>query len=1643
MRYCNKTDIEKVRIDIYNKVCIKGFRRIIMKKVIIQKITAVALVLTLTMANMIVLAQGVYATYTEETNHTNHKNVRLDAYFKKEEQTSQTLTAKKEEKPLLYVKIGVNQYGYLKEANIEFENNNYQIEESIDKGEYISQIEAGNIKLNKISNGEEVELAIPVGFEEQDKIDLSYFGRKSKVKLTGSYMDEDGELKTVEGEVEVELNWEADSKVEISQEVEKYIGIEDKVMIQTSLKWGIQENKLPIETGKVSLQVPELKGVKPDSVKIIPVNSTVEFGEENWKYNKETGKIEIEIENKADSEGKVNWSKAEEEYKIIYTYEKAGNIEKTTIALKAEATIKLYNKEETEVKEEKTVEIEEMGEIVSAKEEVTGEINKGYLYANTTYESAYGVKDTVQISETDFAKEIEVKHKTTFVMENATLNAIGSTYYESTMISKAQVEKILGEAGSIEVFDNSGNKLAEINKSAEADENGNIVINYEAGKVSEVVIKIHNAEKEGQLEIRSNKKIKGQTGYSLSNMQAMKALRETVQVISLGKTVEASSEVELKETVTKAEASANVTSLSTVMKNEDVEIRVILKSDSGKYDLYKAPVVEIQLPSQVETLELKSAELLFTDEIKIEKCELYENKDGRKVIRVITSGEQTQYVPEINKGIQLVVKADMELKKTATTSNEEIKIHYTNEKGRNLANNGDLTIGIEVNSPVGIITLNSIKNFNSEVGEVTSIGTQTSVGKLEILTEKKMATNTITVINNNGYTIKNPYILGRFPFEGNKKVSGEELGSNISAIVASQIKGVNIEENAYTVYYSENGEAMANTQGWTKAPEDLSKVKSYMIVLNSGEMAQGEEVVFSYDIEIPEGLNYNKSAYSSYALYYENTETRAVAQTEMVEAPSVGISTGEGPELEAKLTANVENGAEVEEGQIIKYRIEVKNIGKVEAKNVKVTSPVPAGSTYVKQEDGIGYAQYSGIKEFTETKETLAAGATYVAEYEVKVNKRIEEVIVKEDGQKQTTILDAILKTTAKVSADKLEKDITTNEYVNPVVEGNFYIELQSDSALNIVLNEDQTISFTGVIENVATKVQQNTVITDKLPEEFKFERATISKNGKVSTEGVTYKEESHTIYFEIGEVKKEEVVFVNIELKTNKLQNSQTEVKAVHSIAIQSDAMTTAKTSNEVVYTVVAPKLTAKQTSNKEIYVNSGEEIEYYVEIKNEGKGVAKKVKIRDILPEELSYVGLKYKVGNSEEIQISNTLAESSCEINIPKETTAIVTFIAKANALEEEKEIINKIEISSENAGSIEVNSLTHIISKNVEIITPDGDKVKVYSISGTAWKDSNRDGKKDDEEETLSNIEVILVNSDTGEIAKKVSNNELQRTTTKNNGAYSFTEVKEGNYFVVFLYDTGRYTVTEYKKQDVVEMENSDVKNAQITLDGESRIAAVSDTISIKEAGVSGVNLGLIEVSRFELNIDKVVSKMIVQDGNGTKEYTFEESKLAKVDLDSKYINSTNVIVEYKIEVTNTGDISGYAKSVVDYIPKELKFQSELNNDWYIGKDGQAYNKSLENTIIQPGETKEVTLVLTKKMTENGNGVVSNKAEIAESYNEQAISNSAKDSEERKTADIVLGLKTGSEITYIILIITTIGVIGMGAYFVNKKVLSKLH
>ena len=230
---------------------------------------------------------------------------------------------------------------------------------------------------------------------------------------------------------------------------------------------------------------------------------------------------------------------------------------------------------------------------------------------------------------------------------------------------------------------------------------------------------------------------------------------------------------------------------------------------------------------------------------------------------------------------------------------------------------------------------------------------------------------------------------------------------------------------------------------------------------------------------------------------------------------------------------------------------------------------------------------------------------------------------------------------------------------------------------------------------------------------------------------------------------------------------------------------------------------------------------------------------------------------------------------------------------------------------------------------------------------------------------------------------------------------------------------------------------------------------------------------IYVKEFDLALFKWVEKTIVTvDGKTTETETgfipntglteqsgenyrenSEAEPIASVVIDKKKLNKTVVKFAYKIKVINEGDIEGYATEITDYIPEGLDFIAEDNPLWTIGeKDGTITTRALENVLLKPGESTVIPVVFTWKNDANNLGLKTNVAAITEDYNDKGVEdidstpgNEDRPNYEKEQEDdddfalVILTLKTGTEFTYIGLILAIVAIISAGVVTIKKYVL----
>ena len=259
-------------------------------------------------------------------------------------------------------------------------------------------------------------------------------------------------------------------------------------------------------------------------------------------------------------------------------------------------------------------------------------------------------------------------------------------------------------------------------------------------------------------------------------------------------------------------------------------------------------------------------------------------------------------------------------------------------------------------------------------------------------------------------------------------------------------------------------------------------------------------------------------------------------------------------------------------------------------------------------------------------------------------------------------------------------------------------------------------------------------------------------------------------------------------------------------------------------------------------------------------------------------------------------------------------------------------------------------------------------------------------------------------------------------------------------------------------EVIEPNSSDriiINSAQITEDSDENGDPVEDKDSIPDEwneGEDDQDKEYIKLTYFDLALRKWVTEAIViENGQETVTQTGHTAEMnpepvVKVELYRKDINDVIVKFRYKIRVTNEGDIAGYAKEITDYVPEGLRFVAEDNPGWTDEGNNVISTRLLENTLLQPGESAEVEVVLTWINSEDNMGQMTNTAEISEDYNDKGVpdrdstpDNQVPGEDDIDDAPVLLSIETGQQRIYFVLGLTTLGVLAGGLVFIKKFVI----
>ena len=207
---------------------------------------------------------------------------------------------------------------------------------------------------------------------------------------------------------------------------------------------------------------------------------------------------------------------------------------------------------------------------------------------------------------------------------------------------------------------------------------------------------------------------------------------------------------------------------------------------------------------------------------------------------------------------------------------------------------------------------------------------------------------------------------------------------------------------------------------------------------------------------------------------------------------------------------------------------------------------------------------------------------------------------------------------------------------------------------------------------------------------------------------------------------------------------------------------------------------------------------------------------------------------------------------------------------------------------------------------------------------------------------------------------------------------------------------------------------------------------------------------VRVLYFDLALRKWVTEAYVTENGQTRVIETghhaedDPEEVVKVDLRKSKIDSVVVKFRYHIRITNEGEVAGYAKEIKDRIPEGLEFELSDNPNWTMLDDGTIVTDELKDTLLQPGESAEVTIVLKWINSETNMGVKINVAEICKDFNDYGTpdidstpDNNVPGEDDIDDAPVMLTVKTGSEDLKYIALITIVLALLSGCVIALRK------
>ena len=347
---------------------------------------------------------------------------------------------------------------------------------------------------------------------------------------------------------------------------------------------------------------------------------------------------------------------------------------------------------------------------------------------------------------------------------------------------------------------------------------------------------------------------------------------------------------------------AQITNVTpTILSTQEMaNMKITIGTSNSAYNIkaWKNGTFLLKFPEEVLLAEINSV-TINNGNVNILGYDIYE-QDGSYFLKILTENEN----PE---NYTITVDANVTPDPRKISATRDIELYAYNEECNNYKDNLRAQDIYDINGdgntedfvdyskrsvtfvgPSTLLTTETASDYNEEGDEIkTTVAPQ--VAEIDKTQNNRTAKISVQITNNYSGNISGIVVVGKTPFAGNtSQVLGNDLGSTFTAKMTGPIELPEQLQGIAKVYYSENetvnNDLNDSSNNWKTAEEitDFSKIRTYAIDLRDYTIEKNEEYICTYEIEVPQDVNYNDVSYSTHAVYFylETDEGKLADQTE-------------------------------------------------------------------------------------------------------------------------------------------------------------------------------------------------------------------------------------------------------------------------------------------------------------------------------------------------------------------------------------------------------------------------------------------------------------------------------------------------------------------------------------------------------------------------------------------------------------------------------------------------------------------------------------------------------------------------------------------------------------------------------------------